>query len=168
MQTNKIEIFTYRMWCSCITCQSIVSSARSRANFFTGKLYGYLLPLLNCQSPKYNYDDYLSKLKQRLRQVHQIARERLIRNKDKTKVRYDNQLTIHVNDKVLGIQDKTRKEKLSSKWLGPYDVFEIDENENVTIQKGRRKVKVYKNLLKSFHNSYYQTIQDTYVYIKKF
>jgi len=103
--------------------------------------------------PQYNYYDYQEELKQRLREAHQIARECLMRNKIKAKVSYDrtaNPITIHVNDRVL-IQDITRKGKLSPKWLGPYVVLEINENENVTIQKGKRKAKVHKNLVKVFN-----------------
>ncbi|KAL4104594.1 hypothetical protein QTP88_019888 [Uroleucon formosanum] len=69
--------------------------------------------------PTYNYDDYQKELKQRLREAHRIARERLMKNKIKTKASYDqtsNPITIHVNDRML-IQDKTRKGKLSPKWL---------------------------------------------------
>ncbi|KAL4122764.1 hypothetical protein QTP88_015039 [Uroleucon formosanum] len=47
----------------------------------------------------------------RLREAHRIARERLMKNKIKTKASYEqtsNPITIHVNNRVL-IQDKTRK-----------------------------------------------------------
>ncbi|KAL4154336.1 hypothetical protein QTP88_000215 [Uroleucon formosanum] len=68
---------------------------------------------------RYNYDDYQEELKQRLREAHRIARERLMKNKIKTKASYDqtsNPITIHFNDRVL-IQDKTTNGKLSPKWL---------------------------------------------------
>jgi len=117
-------------------------------------LYGRTLQvpssLTKPPEPQYNYDDYQEELKQRLREAHRIARER---NKIKTKASYDqtsNPITIHVNDRVF-IQDKTRKGKLSPKWLGPYVVLEINENENVTIQRGKRKTKVHKNLVKIFN-----------------
>lgn len=120
-------------------------------------LYGRTLQvptsLTKPPQPQYNYDDYQEELKQRLREAHRIARESLMRNKIKTKASYDqttNPITIHVNDRVL-IQDKTRKGKLSPKWLGPYVVLEINENENVTIQRGKRKTKVHKNLVKIFN-----------------
>jgi len=71
-------------------------------------------------------------------------------SKYRTKEKYDSTakpISLHVGDKVL-LQDKTRKGKLNSKWLGPYMVVELNANENVTILKGKRKVKVHKNLLK--------------------
>lgn len=36
------------------------------------------------------------------------------------------------------MQDKARKRKLSVKWLGLYEILEINSNENVTIRKGIR------------------------------
>jgi len=120
-------------------------------------LYGRILQvptsLTKPPEPQYNYDHYQETLKQRLREAHQIARERLMKNKIKTKASYDqtsNPIAIHVNNRAL-IQDKTRKGKLSPKWLGPYVVLEINDNENVTIEKGKRKTKVHKNLVKLFN-----------------
>jgi len=58
---------------------------------------------------------------------------------------------VHVGDRVL-IQDKARKGKLSAKWLGPYEVLEVNSQENVTIRKGNRKTKIHINLFKLFHD----------------
>lgn len=120
-------------------------------------LYGKVLvvptTLIKPPEPRYNYDDYQEELLQKLRQAHQTARERLIQVKQKTKTYYDrttNPINIHIGDKVL-LQDRSRKDKLCAKWTGPHEVLEINSNENVTIQKGRRKVKVHINLLKLFH-----------------
>lgn len=44
--------------------------------------------------------------------------------------------------------EKQQKNKLAQKWLGPYIISEINDNENVTILKGRKTVKVHRNLLK--------------------
>uniref|UniRef100_A0A2S2QRJ0 RNA-directed DNA polymerase n=1 Tax=Sipha flava TaxID=143950 RepID=A0A2S2QRJ0_9HEMI len=102
--------------------------------------------------PRYNYEDYHAELRSKLQQAHQIARERLIQNKHRTKDKYDSfakPITIHIGDKVL-LQNRTRQGKLSSKWLGPYPVIGLNANENVTILKGKRKAKVHTNLLKLF------------------
>lgn len=76
-----------------------------------------------------------------------------MKNKIKTNASYDqtsNPITIHVDNRVL-IQDKTRKGKLSAKWLGSYVVLEIKNNENVTMQKRKRETKVHNNLVKIFN-----------------
>ncbi|KAL4153932.1 hypothetical protein QTP88_001765 [Uroleucon formosanum] len=107
-------------------------------------LYGktLLVPnsLTKAPDARYNYDDYQTELKQKLRESHQIARERLIQKKQKTKFDYDqtaHSVDIHVGDRVL-LQDKARKGKLSAKWLGPYEVLELNCNDNVTILRVRR------------------------------
>ncbi|KAL4136005.1 hypothetical protein QTP88_007579 [Uroleucon formosanum] len=72
---------------------------------------------------RYNYEDYHLELKQKLQVSHQIARDRLLEQKQKTKEHYDqklNQITVHVGDRVL-LKNNARKGKLSPKWLGPYE-----------------------------------------------
>lgn len=112
-------------------------------------LYGRTLKIPSaCTRPKepvYNYEDYHFELKQRLQAAHAIAHDKLVQQKWKTKTEYDktmNKIEFHVGDQVL-LQDKARKGKFSAKWLGPYQVLEHNHNENVTIQKGRRRVKVH-------------------------
>lgn len=102
--------------------------------------------------PRYNYEDYHMELKPKLQEVHQIARDRLILKKTKTKEAYDiskNQISVHVRDRVL-LRDNARKGKLSPKWTGPYEVVEVKANENVTLQKGRRRTTVHKNQIRIF------------------
>jgi hypothetical protein len=106
-------------------------------------------------SVQYNYDDFLAKLKDRLRTAHSIARERLIGHKEKSKEYYDKntkEATFRVGDKVL-LYDETvrrgRSKKLSSQGLGPYEVVGLDRV-NATIKKGRRIQKVHLNRLKPF------------------
>ncbi|KAL4083034.1 hypothetical protein QTP88_028364 [Uroleucon formosanum] len=67
-------------------------------------LYGktLLVPnsLTKAPDARYNYDDYQTELKQKLRESHQIARERLIQKKQKTKFDYDqtaHSVDIHTN-----------------------------------------------------------------------
>ncbi|KAL4103589.1 hypothetical protein QTP88_018950 [Uroleucon formosanum] len=107
-------------------------------------LYGktLLVPnsLTKAPDARYNYDNYQTELKQKLRESHQIARERLIQKKQKTKFDYDqtaHSVDIHVGDRVL-LQDKARKGKLSAKWLGPYEVLELNCNDDVTILRVKR------------------------------
>ena len=104
---------------------------------------------------QYNYDDFLAELKSRLQSAHHVARERLINRKEKSKEYYDRdarETTLKVGDKVL-LYDETvrrgRSKKLSSQWLGPYDIISIDRV-NATIKKGRHRQKVHLNRLKPF------------------
>lgn len=85
-------------------------------------LYGRKLEvpgtLMKSEEPCYNYDDYVHELKQRLQVSHEIARNRLIQQKHKTKEIYDkneNSIVINIGDKIV-LQDKARRGKLSAKW----------------------------------------------------
>jgi len=83
--------------------------------------------------------------------AHGLARDMLIKTKNKTKEYYDkgqNQEDIHVGDNVL-ILDHTRKNKLTPLWLGPYPVIKVLEY-NVKIQKEKRVATLHKNNVKLF------------------
>jgi hypothetical protein len=107
-------------------------------------------------STQYNYDDFLVELKSRLQTAHQVAREKLISAKHKSKEYYDRRTeepSFKTGDKVL-LYDETvrrgRSRKLCSQWLGPYDIISVDKV-NATIKKGKRIQKVHLNRLKPFH-----------------
>jgi hypothetical protein len=107
-------------------------------------------------SIQYNFDDFSAELKGRLQKTHQVARERLISRKEKSKEYYDRntkETTLKVGDKVL-LYDETvrrgRSKKLSSQWLGPYEVISIDRV-NATIKKGRHRQKVHLKRLKPYY-----------------
>jgi hypothetical protein len=104
---------------------------------------------------QYNYD-FLTELKTRLQAAHQVARERLISSKEKSKEYYDRntkETTLKVGDQVL-LYDETvrrgRSKKLNSQWLGPYDIISINRV-NATIKKGRHRQKIHLNRLKPFY-----------------
>ena len=107
-------------------------------------------------SPQYNYEDYVSELKGRLQTAHHVAKKNLIASKVRSKDYYDKGtevMKIEVGDKVL-LYDETvrrgRSRKLSSQWIGPYEVVEVNKV-NATIKKGRRLIKVHLNRLKPFY-----------------
>ena len=106
--------------------------------------------------PQYNYDDYVSELKSRLQTVHQDAHRNLIASKGKSKEHYDKtsrDLNLHVGDKVLLFDETVRRgrsRKLSSQWIGPYTITELDKV-NATIARGRKVNKVHLNRLKPFY-----------------
>jgi hypothetical protein len=107
-------------------------------------------------SPQYNYDDYVSELKGRLQTAHHVAKKNLIASKVRSKDYYDKgteEMKIEVGDNVL-LYDKTvrrgRSRKLSSQWIGPYEVVEVNKV-NATIKKGCKLIKVHLNRLKPFY-----------------
>jgi hypothetical protein len=70
-------------------------------------------------SPQYNYDDYIMELKSRLQTAHDVAKQKLIKAKQKSKEYFYtkvNEVKLNVGDKVL-LYDETvrrgRSKKLS-------------------------------------------------------
>ncbi|KAL4154027.1 hypothetical protein QTP88_001860 [Uroleucon formosanum] len=105
--------------------------------------------------PRYNYDNYYFDLKQKMQESHKIAKENLIKRKVKSKQIYDNNensIEIHVKDQIL-LRDKTQKNKLNPLWIGPYEVTDVLDRENIVILRGRRHVTVHKNNVKRFHEN---------------
>jgi hypothetical protein len=107
-------------------------------------------------STQYSYDDFVSELKSRLQSAHQVARERLVTAKEKSKEQYDKDSklpTFNIGDRVL-LYDETvrrgRSRKLCSQWLGPYEITSLDKV-NAIIKMGRRRQKVHVNRLKPFY-----------------
>ena len=81
-----------------------------------------------------------------------MARDHLIKSKNKSKEYYDekeNAIGIHVKDKIL-LRDNTQKNKLNPLWIGPYEVLEVLDKENIIIQRGRRRATVHKNNIKKY------------------
>ena len=107
-------------------------------------------------SPQYNYDNYVVELKGRLQTAHRVAKDNLISSKHRSKDYYDkgtDSPNIAVGDKVL-LHDETvrrgRSKKLSSQWIGPYEVVNINKV-NAIIKRGRNLIKVHVNRLKPFY-----------------
>lgn len=51
------------------------------------------------------------------------------------------------------LKDDTQKNKLSPLWKGPYEVLEVLDNENIVIQRGRRRVAVHKYNIKKYYGN---------------
>jgi len=105
---------------------------------------------------QYNYDDYVTELKGRLQSSHEVARQKLLTSKERSKVYYDKDSElpdIQVGQKVL-IFDETvrrgRSKKLSPQYIGPYEVLAV-EGVNVIIKKGRSTQKVHVNRIRPFY-----------------
>jgi len=43
------------------------------------------------------------------------------------------------------------KNKSAPKWEGPYEVIEWHDNQNITIQKNNKNVRVHINIVKAFN-----------------
>lgn len=104
--------------------------------------------------PRYNYDDYLYDLKQKLQEAHKIARERLVKRKVKSKNYYDKKEhteELKIKDLIL-LKDHTQRNKLSPLWRGPYEILDILDSENIIILRNRKHVTVHRNDVKKYYD----------------
>lgn len=87
--------------------------------------------------------------------THEIARDKLIKSKVRSREDYDRKATeisLHVGDRVLLYDESVRRgmsKKLSAQWIGPNEVIARD-GVNATIRKGRGTLRVHVNRLKPF------------------
>ena len=116
------------------------------------------LPTSLNQAPQltYTYDKYAEELRERLRSTNSIEREKIGINKDKSKKQYDKKTanrSFKIGNQVL-LHDETvrrgRSKKLTPSWIGPYTIQNTHDNNNYTIPKGRRTLRVHANRLKHF------------------
>ena len=123
-------------------------------------VYGFrsevLSALRETPSVQYNYENYLTELRGRLQLAHEVARQKLISSKEKSKEYYDKgsePFEFQIGQRVL-LFDETvqrgRSKKLSSQYVGPYEVLAV-EGINVTIRKGRITQKVHVNRIRPFY-----------------
>jgi len=104
---------------------------------------------------QYTYDDYVKELQSCLQSSYCVARSNLAQQKERKEYHDHNINTplFTVCDKVL-LHDENvrtgRSAKLSSPWIGPYDIVDIDDV-NATLKLPRnRTLKVHANRLKPF------------------
>lgn len=135
------------------------STTHSATKFQPYKLvYGnsFTIPSSLLKEPElqYNYEDYQFEIRKKLQESHTLAKKHLIEAKHKSKIQYDknaNRRLFEVGQKVL-LLDKTSINKLAPKWLGPFEVLEVDPtHKNVTIKKKAKRQKFHPNLLKPFY-----------------
>jgi hypothetical protein len=106
-------------------------------------------------SIQYNYGDYLTELKGRLQSAHEIARQRLLIRKDKSKEHYDRVYKpsdFQTDQKVLLYDETVRtgqSKKLSPQFIGPYYVLKVGVN--VTIKRGRTAQNLNVNRIKPLY-----------------
>lgn len=101
--------------------------------------------------PQYNYNDYQLELKRQMQEAHAVARDRLLKSKEKSKQSYDrgvSQQNLSVGDKVYMKASGTQN-KLSPLWHGPYEVLELlDNNVNIAIKRRGKRQIVHRNHVK--------------------
>lgn len=108
--------------------------------------------ITNRTVPIYNYDNYASLLRYKLKQYHDLAKENIKRSKEANKKQYDknrtpNVLNLKINDLVLLLKFK-KKQKFENPYEGPYRVEKIISPEVVVIRKGRKAYKINTERLK--------------------
>lgn len=104
----------------------------------------------------YSKDDYVEDVARRLTAVFQLARENIIKRKDKSKTYYDKKslLKSFSPDELILVHDDTVKrgrfKKLKRPWIGPYKVLDKLSDVNYLIKKGRYSVVIHINRLNPF------------------
>lgn len=104
----------------------------------------------------HTYGDYLDTLKKRLQNIHIVARNTVIQEKESSKGRFDKTaktVKYNVGDKVwLKIEQRNElRDKLSSRYEGPYEILKLRRDHNVQIARGKRNEFFRVNRLKK-HN----------------
>lgn len=106
--------------------------------------------------PVYNYENYVSILKNKLKISHEIARKNLILRKENNKRHYDKThgqpIEVKIGDLVLLIKE-TKNHKFDSIYEGPYEVLDVPSTENCLIKIKNKSKLIHKNKLKLFNSS---------------
>jgi len=90
-----------------------------------------------------------------MQEAHKVARANLIKKKEANKNYYDKNMhaiKIKKGDKVL-IKEHNKRNTLSRNWTGPYEVLELHDNENITVNKGRKGYRIHINNVKLFYET---------------
>ena len=102
--------------------------------------------------PVYNYDDYLYEMKNTFQRTWDIAQQKILESKQKSKLQYDKNVyseNIHVGDQVL-LKNNASKNKLDTRWLGPYVVQSVEDNDNLIIDKNGKPYRTHINQTHKF------------------
>lgn len=100
----------------------------------------------------YNYENYASELRSKLKMYHDFAKEHLVTAKEKNKKYYDKSrdkdtLSLNKNDLILILKAK-KNFKFEVPYEGPYRVIKEAGPVTVVYQKGRKSMKIHKDRVK--------------------
>ncbi|RYE12051.1 MAG: hypothetical protein EOP45_23565 [Sphingobacteriaceae bacterium] len=100
--------------------------------------------------PVYDTENYVKEAKFRLQMAHKLASETIEKIKIKTKANYDknsNPINVKVGDLIKIVKEPNNK--FENKYIGPYEVIEID-NTNVVVKKENKLYKVHKDRVRLY------------------
>lgn len=101
-------------------------------------------------NPIYNYENYASILRNRLKTAHELAKQNILASKEHNKKYYDRKKhpeNFSVGDMVL-VLNENKNHKFEELYLGPFEVLEVPSEENCLIKMGRKSKLLHKNKLK--------------------
>jgi len=90
-----------------------------------------------------------------MQEAQKLACANLIKKKEANKNYYDKNmhaLKKKKGDKVL-IKEYNKRNTLSRNWTGSYEVLEVRDNENITVNKGRKGYRIHINNVKLFYET---------------
>lgn len=93
-------------------------------------------------------------MRARLQISHQLARENILLQKERSKNIYDRNsspMEFQVGEQIL-VRNETRKNKLEGIWKGPFPITEINSAENVTVLIKNKNVQLHVNRIKRYTN----------------
>jgi hypothetical protein len=112
----------------------------------------------------YTYDDYVSELKFTMKNITENVKFMDEKAKLINKKYYDKKskkLNLKIGDKVLMKNQEIKGKTFNKRFLGPFEVTEIVNNENVKILVKNKEKVVHKNLLKEYHEFSDESISDS-------
>lgn len=103
-------------------------------------------------TPTYNYDTYVSAVKENLKKCTLIAKENITKRKEYNQRQYNsknplNDIKVKVGDSILVLK-QGQKHKLDKNYIGPFVVHSFVEPTTVIYKRGNRFVKIHKDKIK--------------------
>lgn len=96
-------------------------------------------------APIYNYENYVSVLKNRMKTAHDAAKRNIKERKEINKKYYDKNakpVNFQIGDSVL-VYRETKDHKYDSSYEGPFPIIDIPNEENCIIKYERKNRTVY-------------------------
>lgn len=153
-QTNWDKYIDYAIFCYNITCNS--STGFTPFELVFGRKMELPCGFTKDSTPIYNYDNYASDLRTKLKMSYELARENLIKRKQQNKIQHDrrlNNVSLRRNDLVLVIKNQ-KDGKFERPYEGPYRVERMVTPVIVQLRKGKKPIRVHIDKVKKARASY--------------